>query len=72
MVDEAQAAAWEDAPASSMLPVAPAVVLRRGTGGRSREEWMATTVQVRQQPWCAALGDSTRHEAMSPCLTSLL
>lgn len=69
---EDQAAAWEDTLAGSMLPVAPAMALRRGTGGHSREEWMATIVQVHKEPWCAALGDSTRHGATSPCLASLL
>ena len=48
VVEGDQAAAWEDTPASSTLPVASAVALRRGTGGRSREEWMATVVQVRR------------------------
>eukprot|EP00891_Asterochloris_glomerata_P001728 jgi/Astpho2/1728/Aster-04151 len=46
VVYEDQAAAWEDTLAGSMLPVAPAMALRRGTGGHSREEWMATIVQV--------------------------
>ena len=60
LVEEDQAAAWEGIPACSTLPVASAVALCRGTGGRSREEWMATVVQVRKEPWWAVV-HSTRH-----------
>ena len=61
LVEEDQAAAWEETPARSTLPVASAVALCRSTRGRSREEWMAAVVQVHRDAWCAALGDSTRH-----------
>ena len=61
LVEEDHSAAWEGTLASSTLPVASAVALRRGTGGRSREEWMATVVQVRKEAWWAALGNGTRH-----------
>ena len=61
LVEEDQAAAWEEVTASSALPAASAVALRRATGGRNREEWMATIVQVSKEPWWAAVGNSTRH-----------